>query len=359
MAKNVNETVITKQILGNISRYKTSCDKLFGGKSSDKIMLKRCIKNIPLLLQDYTILIKSITGHNLQKINYDRIIEGVLYATPKELEKKQSDINFYIQNATAFVEVMTIILDQLNKIDFKKANVLVLDFFIKTIDDLMIDSYFLLNDIIVKYLKEKYSLGGRRRIQPTFNMWQSFRQSLYPKGSGFCFWDKEYDGAAVAMIRVAIENKTRNAFGCFGILDTKNNHNFIPLDLTRIFEYVKPHVKDGDIITLVPLHNIIRINSWTNLYLHGGHTDYSWLTHLLYFYLHPLFVGAKGSIKTGGSIDSGVKIKKGILMKMWDNIEKDINKPRRFSIFNIFRKNKKRYILYRYETEKDAEAILV
>jgi hypothetical protein len=86
----------------------------------------------------------------------------------------------------------------------------------------------------------------------------------------------------------------------------------------------------------------------------------------VFYYLHPLFVGEKGSIETGWNMRSGVKIRRGVIIKIWDDIESNINvnnsKSLPEKIKSILKrktnKKKSRYVLYRYKDENSLEAAL-
>ncbi|MDR1499335.1 MAG: hypothetical protein LBS34_03550 [Rickettsiales bacterium] len=79
-----------------------------------------------------------------------------------------------------------------------------------------------------------------------------------------------------------------------------------------------------------------------------------------------MFVGEKGSIETGWNMRSGVKIRRGVIIKIWDDIESNINvnnsKSLPEKIKSILKrktnKKKSRYVLYRYKDENSLEAAL-
>lgn len=358
---------ITSKLLKDISAYKKSCDTYFpyaipdnkGSYKNKRIkILQNIILQTPNILNDFINILQQLLGQKLPKHNEDNVIQGILYKTLFEINKKYEDKNFYVQNGVAFIEATNFIITHLKKHDLKQFDGIVLDHFIRQLHEFMIDSYFMFNDIFIYLLKEKRNLGYKVPTQHVFSMWQGFRQILFQKGSGLCFMDKEYDGGAIGLIRISIENRIRNGFGIFGIIDTKNN-SFVPLDLTKIFEFIKPY-NDKDIIFIKNLANIERINSWTNIYMHSGRRAYSWIPHRIYLYLHPLFVGEKGSIATGFNMNSGIKVRHDVIIKIWNDIETKINAPRKMidKIKAKFKKKINRYILYRYNDEKDIEAAL-
>lgn len=80
----------------------------------------------------------------------------------------------------------------------------------------------------------------------------------------------------------------------------------------QIFDEVKKHQKDIDFA--IPLENIIRINGWTNIYMHSGMKDYTWTLIFVYRYLYELIKGRKNG--NSWSADSGIKLKQSTL----DNI---------------------------------------
>lgn len=358
---------ISEPQLECIKKYKAKCDALFSDCSLDsKTILQKCVTELPSILNDYKTIISSLLSRKIPDAQYDRIIEGTLYKNEKELINKQNDVNFYLQNTSAFCKIVSQIVDFLNRNDFSQSSDLVLDSFNKTFESFLIDSYFMINDIAIYLFKSDLTFGWKRKCQDTFQMWQSLRQALYTKGSGLCFGDKEYEGAAIAMIRTSIENKIRRAFGIFGIIDAQRNDAFCTFDLSRIFDYIKPYYNNKNITFIISLPNIERINGWTNLYLHSGRIDYSWLSYIVFDYLTPLFVGEEGSAETGFSLYSGIKIKHGIITKIWNDIEADINRsnPKNLleRIKEIFKrkthKKKNRYTLYKYENENELEAVL-
>ena len=360
--KEICSPKITDDLLKKIKEYHKHFSKLFNTQTKTKkekiSTLSNIIQEMPKILGSFEDIIKKLLSTKLPKLNYDHIIEGTLGKSLDEIKKKLKDKNFYRQNARAFIETCNVITKHINQNKVSSFDGIVLDLFIKQIKELLNDSYFLMNDIITVLYESDKNLGYKVPFQHTFCMWQSVRQTLYGRGSGFCFTDKEYDGASLGMIRIALENRIRNGFGCFGIIDTKTD-SFKPIDLSTIFDYIRP-LCPYDVQFILPFRNIERINKWVNIYMHSGFKMYSWLPHIIVLYLHPLFTGDPKL----HNLNSGIKIRKNTIAKVWLKIEFDLNKATTMkSKFNIFLKKTvgkyiPRYKLIRYDSEQDIEAFI-
>lgn len=148
----------------------------------------------------------------------------------------------------------------------------------------------------------KYYANTHRPIH-TMSLHNVLRQSAYGRASFHSFADVEID-ASTAIIRQMIELRIRRAFGTLAFVDDKENT--LPLDMSSIFDILK---KYDDIKFPGKLSSLVRIYKWSNLYIHSGRGDYSWITYFLERYLRMLIFGER---KPDGSwcYNNGISLSK-------------------------------------------------
>jgi len=169
-------------------------------------------------------------------------------------------------------------------------------------------------NVVIKKIKPlKFSIG-KNLFQGDFTLYQLLPQIIFGQVSYHAFIERE-PFVSIALIRQIIELRIRRAFGIMGVYD-KAKDSFEPMPLGQIFDEIKKHQSEIDFA--IPLSNVIRLNGWSNIYMHSGMKDYTWTIIFVYRYLHEFIKG-----RTNGnswSANSGIRLKQETL----DNIAKGL-----------------------------------
>lgn len=229
------------------------------------------------------------------KRNDQQIIEGILATTLKDSGKKRKDKNYYHCNAVCLMKVVRSIynIDLYNVLNNEKTPQIALHNYEHILKWILIDAQELCNlysNILKNDLKYKSSIDTR--YINYMSVHQVLRQSLFGQVSANSFADMEIS-AAIAVIRQLIEFRIRRAFGTLSYIDQEGN--LLPLELSLVFECLKKHKED--IVFPISLENIERIYKWSNLYIHSGKSDLSWIP---YFIEDILKTFSFGQIKDNG-----------------------------------------------------------
>jgi len=120
--------------------------------------------------------------------------------------------------------------------------------------------------------------------------------------------------AAIAVIRQLIEFRIRRAFGTLSYID--DQENLFPLELSLVFECLKKH-KD-DIYLPISLENVERIYKWSNLYIHSGKQDFSWMPYFVEQVLKPLTFGERENC--GWDVKNGIKASKKVIEQIYQEL---------------------------------------
>lgn len=184
--------------------------------------------------------------------------------------------------------------------------------------EILFDLVLFIQDYKTTIKKEelgKFSVE-KNLFQRDFTLYQLLPQVIFGQVSFHSFIERE-PFVSIAIIRQIVELRTRKAFGIMGVYD-KDKDSFEPLPLSLIFDEIKKYQSEIDFA--VPLENIIRINGWSNIYLHSGMKDYTWTIIFVYRYLHELIKGRKD----GGSwsANSGIRLTEETLEKVSKGLEK-------------------------------------
>lgn len=162
--------------------------------------------------------------------------------------------------------------------------------------------------------------GGWRRTQEhPFEIYRGAEQAVYGRFSGMTFKDRA-PFIGVAVLRTAIENRLRSAFGVYSYTDTRNA-SLVPIALSELFDAIRPHL--SNIEFAVDFHDVARIYRWSNPYLHAGSRDFIWVAGYALEYLHPLFAG--GAL----SVDGGIRMPR----QTWRQIRQSFEEPTRPNLF--------------------------
>lgn len=238
----------------------------------------------------------------------EQLIEGIIATTPKELEKKRKDKNYYTCNAICLLKTIREIFteDLYVTLSNKATPSIALHNYEHILKWMLIDSGELCN-LYNNILKSdfEYKANIDSRYTHYMSIHQILRQSLFGQISVHSFADMEIS-ASIAVIRQLIEIRIRRAFGVVSYIDTQEN--LIPLDLSRIFDAVKNHKKDIEFP--VGVENIERIYKWANMYIHSGRKELSWIPYFLETVLKDLsfgkWEGSSWDVKNGISTTQSV-----------------------------------------------------
>ena len=156
----------------------------------------------------------------------------------------------------------------------------------------------------------------RNELTHPIKFYHGAKQIIYGHGSfGLTFADNHSE-IAVAIVRQALEVRLRNAFGFIG-KESLNDSAFHPVSMSVLLGILSKHKED--IQTPIPIHNLIRINSWANLLLHSGVREYAWTLPRVLDYLRSWLVGGD---KAGHSwtVDSGIRLSR----RTFDAIQNEV-----------------------------------
>lgn len=227
---------------------------------------------------------------SLHKRSTDEILEGILACSPKELEKKRKGKNYYICNALCLLEVVKKIFDQDLYAVLSKPGIpsIMLHNYCHILKWVLMDSEELCNQYANFVLGDtQYPSNIDSRYIHYMPVHQVLRQALYGQVSCNSFVDMEIS-ASIAVIRQLIELRIRRAFGVLSYFE-KESEKLIPLDLSRLFDVIKTH-KD-EISFPLKLENIERIYKWSNMYVHSGKCELSWIPYYIETILKELSFG--------------------------------------------------------------------
>lgn len=97
----------------------------------------------------------------------------------------------------------------------------------------------------------------------------------------------------------------------------------LPLELSLLFECLKKH-KD-DICSPISLENIERIYKWSNLYIHSGKQDFSWMPYFVEQILKPLTFGQRENM--GWDVKNGIKTSEKTIEQIYQELITLSKKP--------------------------------
>ena len=232
----------------------------------------------------------------------DDILEGILACSPKELDKKRRENNgknYYVCNAVCLLEVVKRIFDRklYDALNAPNTPEIVLHNYRHILKWILMDSEELCNQYANYILGDtKYRSNIDSRYIHYMPVHQVLRQTLFGQVSYNSFADMEIS-ASIAVIRQLIELRIRRAFGALSYMD-KDSGGLIPLELSKLFDCIKKH--KGEISFPLKIENIERIYKWSNMYVHSGKCELSWIPYYVEAILKELSFGQK----TGNSWDA-------------------------------------------------------
>jgi len=146
---------------------------------------------------------------------------------------------------------------------------------------------------------------------------QFLRQALFGQVSYDSFTDM-HSGCSILVIRQLIEVRLRQAFGVYSYID--NNGKLIPLSMSTLFDALDTYKQN--IKFPFELSTIYRIYKWSNMYVHSGLKEYSWVSYFLEKFLRPLSFGEVPNEK-GYNINSGIHTTKETIDRIYEFLLKD------------------------------------
>lgn len=172
----------------------------------------------------------------------------------------------------------------------------------------------------ILHLRDAYG-GWARRQELPFEIFSGARQIIYGRFSGIAH-DDAAPFVSVAVIRTALENRLRSAFGIYGFYN-HDNMNLKHIMLSDLFDAIQPHL--SRIEFAVDFYDIARIYRWSNPYLHAGWRDFVWVPGYALDFLKPVFVD--GGLTPGGGwdINGGIRMPR----EVWREIRASFKKSKR------------------------------
>ncbi|WP_129777318.1 hypothetical protein [Peristeroidobacter soli] len=165
-----------------------------------------------------------------------------------------------------------------------------------------------------------YFAAFRRQHESPFEVFKGAEQIIYGTYSGMTHMDRA-PYTAVAVLRTAVELRLRGAFGVSVLIDPTRPEDFVPIDMSSLFESIRK--RQSDIDFSVDLHDVWKIYRWSNFYLHAGHRDYPWVAGFLLQYLRPLFSDHRTGPNGEWNIDGGIRMKR----ETWRAVRATLQSP--------------------------------
>lgn len=262
-------------------------------------------------------LTKTFRLKALPKRNPDHILEGILAYSPKDLDKKRTQENYYICNALCLLGVLKRIFCR-NLYEYLKNPGMpgvVLNNYQDILRYILMDSEELCSLYSNCILNDtQYISNIDERYIQWISVHQVLRQTLFGQMSYNSFADMEIS-PSIAVIRQLIELRIRWAFGALSYIK-EDTGEVIPLNLTKLFDCIGRH---GDKIKFpLKLENIERIYKWSNMYVHSGKCDFSWIPYHIEFVLREFTFGHK--TKTGRDMKNGIFTTDEIIRQIHDEL---------------------------------------
>lgn len=270
----------------------------------------------------------TLSVKNFPSRSDDNIIEGILACSPKELEKKRNNENYYICNAICLLNVINRIFNNDLFHILKNANTptIALHNYEHILKWMLIDAEELQNLYRNNLKKDfQYASSFDARYIHYVSVHQVLRQSLFGQVSCDSFADMEIS-ASIAIIRQLVELRIRRAFGVLSYVD-ESNGNLLPLDLSIVFECIKKYEKNIEFP--LKLENIERIYKWANMYVHSGKTELSWIPYYIENKLRELSFGQQ--LNDGWNVNNGIVVSDKIIQDIHAELLKDKPKLKIFS----------------------------
>lgn len=256
---------------------------------------------------------------NLKKLpnrNPEQIIEGILATSPKELDKKRKNKNYYYCNALCLLQTIKRIYNPelCNALTNENVPQPVIDNYEGILKSMLLDLgelYNLYNNNIKDF---KYTSYIDSRYIHYSSVHQILRQSLFGNFSFDSFNNIEIS-SSIAVIRQLIELRIRRAFGVISYIE-KDSGRSLPLELSLIFKRIKDY--KNEIILPIKIENIERIYKWSNMYVHSGKCELSWIPYYLEYMLRSFSFGK--NTQTGYDVKNSIVVPKNIISKIHEDL---------------------------------------
>lgn len=251
------------------------------------------------------------------------LLEGILAQSFNDLTKKRSNKNYYHCNAICLIRVLRKIFtaDLYSCLTNPMLPKIVLDNYEHILKSILLDADDLCNlyDNNIKGDNTYHSSIDVRYVH-SMSVHQVLRQSLFGQASFNSFADMEIS-ASIAVIRQLVEFRLRRAFGVLAYIDEEKN--LLPLDLSSIIDCLKKHREEIDFP--IPLENIEQIYQWSNLYIHSGKQDYSWIPYFVEEQLRTFSFGVQK--ENGWAANNGIAATEKAIQEIHQELIGQLNKP--------------------------------
>lgn len=179
--------------------------------------------------------------------------------------------------------------------------------------DLLLDALAMLEQAGHALLKcpGVYGVWSSRFDMP-FQIYKAAEQVTYGKFSLLTHIDRA-PFVGIALLRVAIETRLREAFHVYAYEDPRN-HSIQPISISELLEAIGLHCPSA--VFAVGRHDIAKIYRWTNFYLHAGRRDFSWTPGFALQYVRP-FISGRPKPDKGWSINNGILVPR----TEWDAVQ--------------------------------------
>ncbi|RJO66658.1 MAG: hypothetical protein C4523_11850 [Myxococcales bacterium] len=263
----------------NRNSLKAKCELLLNGQRVE--FLDKCLA--------------VLEEENLPELDLDKIIEGVIWDSLQERNRKLTAKHYYKYSLLAFCSILSdeFLQDLIEEFsrpfsDDLSRDLLAYNYY-GLLFNLLFDAVHLMEGYETYVLKTDIERTvWRSSFQPDFTLYQYLSQVLYGQVSIHSFIDREAN-VSISIIRQMLELRIRNAFTIYGLIDSNNHAITQTVPIAKIFEILKRHQEKIDFT--VPLHNVERIYKWANYFVHAGLKDDSWKPIVVQRYLHPLMTG--------------------------------------------------------------------
>lgn len=262
-------------------------------------------------------LFESIELKRFPKRSEEQLIMASIATTPNEISKKLKQKQYYSCNAQCAYTVITRIFTQelYNLLSSESC----IDAVRRNYEHILLWLLLDISDIANAYQWEmkdnkKYRYNVGKTIQHTMPFHQILRQTLFGQFSYNSFSDMEIS-YSTSVIRQLIELRIRRAFGIICFVD--NDGSIIPISFSIILEVLKEF--QNEIKFPINLSTIEKIYTWSNMYIHSGLKDFTWIPYSIEYILRPLTFGNKNE-DGSWSIDNGIKTSKETIEKIKSRI---------------------------------------
>jgi hypothetical protein len=226
-----------------------------------------------------------------QTLAPDDLVSAAIPKSYGDLERKARSNAFYRAHAVWVLEEMDHIVSSVPR---DAANLIEAQSFadvLRFARIVLMDSVFLFEDWGTYRMGVPGVYGiGKNQAEHIMAFCQGARQTIYGHGSwGLSFVENHAD-LATATIRQAIEIRLRRAFGVMAKI-RKIDDSIHPVPLTDLLEAIDAH--KNNVSFPIRFENIMRINGWADMYLHGALKLYAWCPPRVLLFLREFLLGGR------------------------------------------------------------------